>query len=380
MRVLQLIDSLAQGGAERSLVDLAPHLRAAGVEPAIVVLAHRPGMEDEARSTGTRVLDVAGAGGVAGATLRAARLLRREDPALVHTTLFGASVVGRLAGAAMRVPVVTSLVNTPYGDDQLERLGALRVRGVQAVDIVTARAVRRFHANAEHVADVMARRLLVPRDRIDVIARGRDPELLGRRTDARRASVRASLDLGDEPVVLALARHEHQKGLDVLLDALSDASGPGARATLLIAGREGSATGELAAQAAARGIAGRVRFLGYRDDVADLLVAADAFVLPSRREGFPGVVVEAMATGCPIVTSDVPGALEALGSGASLVVPIGAAAALAAAIDEVLADPEGAAARAALARARFVERYATPAIADAMAAFYRRAVGEQPLR
>jgi glycosyltransferase involved in cell wall biosynthesis len=218
----------------------------------------------------------------------------------------------------------------------------------------------------------MAHRLLIPRRKIDVIPRGRDPEALGRRDDARRARVRAELGIGAGPVVLALARHEHQKGLDVLLDAI-DAPGTSlAAATVLVAGREGTETVALHTRSATLPTSADVRFLGYRADVADLLAAADVFVLPSRREGFPGVLVEALALETPIVTTDVPGAREALGSDTALVVPIGDPAALRAAILDTLAAPIAARERAAAGRARFDASFTTAAIARRMADLYRR--------
>jgi glycosyltransferase involved in cell wall biosynthesis len=270
------------------------------------------------------------------------------------------------------VPVLTSLVNTPYGPDQRARLGTRRVLPVQAMDALTARLVQRFHANAEHVAQTMSRRLLIARRSIEVIPRGRDPEALGRRDAARRERVRAELGIGDEPVVLALARHEQQKGLDVLLDAIDAPGTPLAASTVLVAGREGAATDALRARRAVLRTSATVRFLGYRSDVADLLAASDVFVLPSRREGFPGVLLEALALETPIVTTDLPGAREALGDDTALIVPIGDSVNLRAAILETLAAPAAANERAAAGRARFDASFTTASIAERMADLYRR--------
>ena len=112
-----------------------------------------------------------------------------------------------------------------------------------------------------------------------------------------------------------------------------------------------------------------------RDDVGDLLAAADVFVLPSRREGFPGVVLEAMAVGVPLVLSDIPMAREAAPDERyARYVPVGDAPAFAAAVGDVLDDPEGAATRAAAAQAHFEAHFTIEEVGVAMADLFRRVI------
>ena len=234
-----------------------------------------------------------------------------------------------------------------------------------------------MHAVSTHVATTMAHHLHFPLDRIDVIPRGRDPRELGTRTGARRAAACAlALDLTDaNPMVFAAARHAPPKGLDVLLDGFAVLVARLPQARLIIAGREGSETPRL--QAALRGhrLDDRVRFLGERDDVADLMCAADVFVLPSRREGFPGVLVEAMALDAPIVASDIPQVREVVDDGLAKLFPVDDPGQLAAAIADVLCDREATSARVARGRQRFEERFTIASVADATIVFYERARG-----
>jgi len=214
----------------------------------------------------------------------------------------------------------------------------------------------------------------VPRERIQVVPRGRDPVALGTRTPARRAAARATLGLEpDTPLVLAAARHEHQKGLDVLLAAFPAVAQavPGAR--LAIAGRTGNQTPRLRAAADAPGLGPAVSLLGARRDVAELLCAADVFVVPSRWEGFGGVLLEAMALEASIVASDLPAVREAVDDTA-LLVPPERPAELAAAVTATLADPAAAASRGRRARERFLAGFTVDRVADAMADLYRRAL------
>ena len=378
MHVLYLIDSLIAGGAERSLAALAPHLVAGGVRLEVATLHDRPGVQAELVDAGVRVHSLAGNVGRAGWIRGAERLIRDLRPDLVHTTLFEADQAGRIAAVLCRTPVVSSLVNVAYGPEQhaSSGIGSWKLRAVRLVDAVTARPVVRFHAVSEHVADVMARRLRLRRSRVEVVPRGRDPELLGSRTPQRQAHARATLGVNlGEYIVLAAGRQEAQKGFDTLVQAVPRILSTVPTARFFVAGREGGQTPRLRALVDRLGVQHAVRFLGPRADIYDLLCAADAFAFPSRWEGMPGAILEAMALQAPIVASDLPPVREAVRDPASArLVPPGQPGALARAVVETLHDPAGAARRAARARADFLARFTIGHAADGMLAFYDRAL------
>jgi glycosyltransferase involved in cell wall biosynthesis len=379
VRVLYLIDSLVPGGAERSLAAMAPHLVAGGIVLEVASLHERPGVQAELAAAGVRLHSLAGGGGRAGWARRAQRLIRDRQPDLVHTTLFEADLAGRVAATICRVPVVSSLVNVAYGPEQLAGLGAAaaaRLRAAQLLDGLTARRVVRFHAISGHVADVMTGRLRLPRARVEVVPRGRDVGDLGTREPGRRAEARARLELGGHtPMILAAARQEHQKGLDVLLEAVPAVLEQLPDAKVVVAGRPGNQTPLLGSATAQLGLERAVRFLGARDDVPELLCAADVFVVPSRWEGLGSVLLEAMALEAPIVASDLPAVRELVRDGDSaLLVPPGQPPPLAAAIVATLADGDGAASRASSARARFLAEYTVEGVSGRMLAFYDHAL------
>jgi glycosyltransferase involved in cell wall biosynthesis len=222
----------------------------------------------------------------------------------------------------------------------------------------------------------MSTRLRIRPSRIDVIPRGRDPELLGSRTEVRRQRVRRELNVDPKSkLLIAAARQEHQKGLDVLLDAMPAVVGAVPEARLLIAGREGNQTPVLQRRMGTLGLGDAVEFLGARSDVADLLSAADAFVFPSRFEGLGSVLIEAMALEAPIVASALPPVAEILHSGEhALLVPTERPDVLAKAIVDVLIRSDMAAARARAAHTRFLENYTIGAVADGMVRFYEQAL------
>ena len=367
MRVVYVIDSLAGGGAERSLAEMVPHLVDAGVSLTIAQLHDRAGFRDDVREAGAEVVTVA-AGGLAARvrSLRRLALDRRAD--LVHTTLFDADVAGRLAARAAGVTVTGSLVNLHYGPESRQPgVASWKQRIVHGADAATARLTPKLHAVSSDVADVMARRLRYPRARIVVIPRGRDPERLGRRSAERREAARAGLGIGpDDRLVLAIGRHEHQKGFDRLLEAMPDVRAACPAAVLRIAGKEGRETASLRSQAAAVGLDPEAVFLGERADVPDLLCAADLFVLASRREGMPGALIEAMALEAPLLTSDLPVVRELLGEpeAASVVVPDGGS--WATAIGAALALTSDTASR----RARFEQRLTVAGAAAELSRFW----------
>jgi glycosyltransferase involved in cell wall biosynthesis len=377
VHVLYLIDSLVPGGAERSLAALAWEYRQRGLRLSVAYLHGRPGLQTELLAAGSELFPLH-ASGFPGWIAEARSVARTLRPDLIHTTLFQADVVGRVAGLAARVPVVSSLVNPEYGREQLadRNLRAWKVRAVQAVDVVTARNVARFHSLSAYVADLMAPRLLVPRSRIDVVPRGRDPEHLGERTPERAAEARASVEIdGETPLVVAVARQEYQKGLDLLLSAMPHLLKEAPDTMLLVAGRPGRLTPVLHAQIAELGIADAVRFLGVRTDVSDLLCSADAFVCPSRWEGFGGALIEAMALRAPVIAFDIPAIREVLGdeTHAEIVRPRSPEA-LAQGIASTLHDRGAARDRAERARLRFLDRFTVAAVADGMISFYERAL------
>src|SRR5262249_47216792 len=125
-----------------------------------------------------------------------------------------------------------------------------------------------------------------------------DPDAL--RPGVPREVVRERLGLGPEvPALLVAANLVQRKGIDVLLAAIAVLA-PHSRCELWIAG-DGPERAALEAAAARIGIAERVRFLGRRGDVPDLLAACDVFALPSRQEGLGVAALEAMACGRPVV-------------------------------------------------------------------------------
>lgn len=382
MRVLYVIDSLGSGGTEMSLVELVPPLTAAGVSPTIACLESRSteGVEDRLESQGVDVR-VLRPGGFVSQVRQTAAIARAIDADLIHTMLYRSNIVGRVAGRRTGTSVVSSLVNTPYAAERLAdpRLRSGPMRVARAVDGFTARHLtRRLHAVSHTVKAHAVDALHVPAERIVVIERGRDPERLGVPSRARHEAARDRLGIPDgAEVIVNVGSREYQKGHRHLLDALALLAPTRGQLLLLVAGRNGNTAAELDRQVQTLGLEARVRFLGHRADVPEILAAADIFVFPSLFEGMPGALIEAMALGLPAVAFDIPAVREVVEPDVeALLVPPGNAAALAAAVAALLDDPQHRQRLGASGRRTFLERFVLDRSVERMWAFYGSVLGQ----
>jgi UDP-glucose:(heptosyl)LPS alpha-1,3-glucosyltransferase len=182
--------------------------------------------------------------------------------------------------------------------------------------------------------------------------------------DGRREALRASLAPGADAVWLFVGSGFHRKGLDVAIDALGRSRIE--RSVLWVVGRDRASRWRR--HAARRGVGDRVRFLGERNDVARLLRACDGLVLPTRYEPGGLVVLEAAASGRPVVTSSACGHAELLGDAALVVEDPEDAAAFAAALDRL--DEAGLRRELGRSARQRVEAYGWDRVVEALRAQY----------
>lgn len=380
MKVLHVINSLGLGGgAEKSVVGMLPLLAERGIESSVVCLRSREGglqAEVEAAGYPLEALTSMNLGGRA-RQLRA--VITRQQPDLVHASMYFSCMTSRLACVRTGVPLVNSFVNLNYDRERAAEPTAQRLKHevVRHLDGFTARhLVTRVHAVSATVEAMAVDALGIDPAAITVIPRGRSRDVLGSPGGERRAAARSALGVDDGAfVVLTVGRQDPVKGQAVLAEAFGRAAASIPGAVLLIAGREGPASADLHRVIDAAGDGVDIRVLGHRDDVPELLAAADLFAFPSFSEGIPGSVIEAMAMGVPVVGSDAPSVTDVLGGGRyGVVVPKGDVAALEGALAELAADADRRRALADAGLARFDEAYEIGTVADATVAFYREVV------
>jgi glycosyltransferase involved in cell wall biosynthesis len=226
----------------------------------------------------------------------------------------------------------------------------------------------RFSANALRDRDGFAGH------RIAVIENGIDPDRYGPAADQPGLKEKLGLDPGRR-YVANVARHHPVKDQPTLLRGFASAAGDLPDVDLLLAG-DGPQRPELEALAAALGLRDRVKFLGVRADVPDLLRAADVFALTSVSEAASLTLLEAMATGLPVVVTAVGGNPEIVRDGRDgLLVPRGVAAAVSAALRRMFADPGLAGRMGAAGRQRVRDRFRLDRTVAAYHRLYRRLTG-----
>lgn len=210
--------------------------------------------------------------------------------------------------------------------------------------------------------------------RTDVIPSGVDTDRF--RPGCDRRAAKAELGLRPESIVIGtVGRLEPRKGTDTLLAAVAALRAADADITLVVVG-DGPLRVALAREAGERGIAERVRFLGDRADVAEVLAALDVFVLPSRTEGMSNALLEAMAMGLPVVATAVGGTPEVIDDGRSgYLVPADDPKRMAAAVTRVLADAALAARLGVAARQTVEERYGARSMVRRLESVYAAVAG-----
>ncbi|HEX2578725.1 MAG TPA: glycosyltransferase family 4 protein [Aquihabitans sp.] len=374
MRVLAVIESLGQGGAEHSLVAVAPLLAGHGVDLEVLCGEVRDDdLRDALVAAGVPV-HAAGTTGLRAMCSAVRARIASGSYELVHATLFVPVVASGVAAVGTRVPVLASLVNTAAVAARLDpRVPGWKLRAAHVVETASLHLlVDRVHAVTPGVARSARRHHLLPTGKVAVVERGRDGARFRAASPAERIAVRHELAVPEGvPLLLAVGRHEHQKGYDVLLDAFGRHQRSGGQGVLVVAGRTGTATADIEAEVARLPDPSRVRIVGNRADMPALYGAADLFVLSSWREGAAGAAVEAMACRVPMVVTDVDGLRGVVADDVSaLVVPRGDAVAMAGAVRRLLDDAPTRARLAAAAAEVFEARFTLDRAAAGLAALY----------
>ena len=254
--------------------------------------------------------------------------IRAERPAIFHAHLNWplSCKYGLLAALMARVPVVIASVHSCQEFPKRQFL-------LRALPRIVASTVDLYLAVSDAAAQVLSNTYRIPDRKVHVVRNGIRLEPFERKPTDSTGS-RADY-AGKHPVILTTGRLSEEKGHKYLLNAA--ALLPEARFVFAGAGPE---LANLEKQAKNLGIDKRVTFLGYREDIPDLLANCDLFVLPSISEGLPVSLLEAMAACKPVIVSSVGGNKEVVVHGENgLVVPAADPAALAGAIMTVLSDP-----------------------------------------
>jgi len=393
LRVLQVMECTI-GGTRRHLRDLVHGLLRRGVEVEVACAALRdPRMRadmEAMQAAGAVVHEIPMVRRISPSrdlwhALRLAGLIldRRFD--VIHTHSSKAGALGRAAGLLCSGAV---RVHTPhtFAFSFVDGHAGQGGEGVGPVGLVlaTERLLGRctqamIHVSASERDEGQGFRV-VPPARARVVPNGIDPapfaaalQPAGAR-DGLRAGARQELGLPEAArVVGGVGLLNDAKGFDVLV-AAAPLLPPDVR--LLVVGH-GERESALRAQAASLGVGSRVHFAGWRDDLPRMHAAMDVFALPSRWEGLPYALLEALASGLPCVSTDVNGSRDVLHGDppCGLLVPREDPAALAGALSRLLDEPQLRSRLSALGPPRVESAFTVDAMLDATLALYRELLG-----
>ncbi|MER3479063.1 MAG: glycosyl transferase family 1 [Meiothermus sp.] len=367
-----LTTGLAYGGAETQLVRLATRLKARGWDVRVVSMLPPQAYVEELESAGIPVDSLGMRRGVPDprAIFRLAGILRRERPLVLHSHMVHANLLARLARPLVRVPV---LVCTAHNIIEGGRHRELAYRLTDPLCDITTQVSR---AGLERYVKVGA----VPAHKIRFVPNGVDTDRFQPDQDARNR-LRKELGLGTEFAWLAVGRFEEAKDYPNMLRAFARVQKARPDARLLIAG-QGPSRAEAEELVAKLGLTEVVRFLGVRKDIPELLNAADAYVMSSAWEGMPMVLLEASASGLPVVATHVGGNAEVVLDGQSgFLVPPKDPEALAGAMLRLMSlSPEAREAMGRAGRAHVEANYALDRVVDRWEALYKELLERKGIR
>ncbi len=323
MKIDLVITELDVGGAEQCFTNLAVYLHRHSYHIRVIVLGPPP------QADRNRLLDLLQHEGIDTHFLGARRawqsprmlakmrqLILRSRPDIVQSFLFHANVFSALVYAPWKIPLIGGIrvVDPRRGRALLDRLAAMRMRYVVCV--------------SQSVLDACASRVRIPREKLVVIQNGvsinrclKDGNSVSGDFSAvtikQRSFAQQQLGLSAEsPCLLFVGRIDFQKGADVLLERADRLLRALPLHNIILVG-DGPLKVIAQSHASRCEHETRIHFVGRRDDVLKWMQSSELLLLPTRYEGMPNVVLEAMSCGLPIVSTRAEGILELLGESAS---------------------------------------------------------------
>ncbi|MGH7396630.1 MAG: glycosyltransferase [Candidatus Rokuibacteriota bacterium] len=361
-RVLLLGDTLNLGGTEGQFAEVACRLDRTRWDLHVSCVRAQGPLRARLEAVGLQPWSLGPSSfkspGLPVAILRLAGYLRRHAVRLVHCFDFYSNIVGVPAARLARTPTVIA---------SQRDMGDLRGRSQQLIHSLVLGLATHILVNSEAIAARLAHTRAARRDRLGVVPNGVDLTRFG--------PVASPSSIREVPTVATLANLRPEKGLGRFLEAAAIVTRTAPRARFVIRG-EGPLRGDLEAQIRALGLTGVVEMPGATRAPEEALKQFHIFVLPSLSEACSNVVLEAMATGLPVVATGVGGTPALVTDHRTgLLVQPGNAPALAEAILKLLEAPAIASEMGAQGRARALAEFGMDRMLERIDAFYCRALG-----
>lgn len=356
------------GGAEKHVLRLASRLRERGFQTGIATVFQEGDLAAMVRREGIPFVCLGEKGEWdAGTLVRIFQWMHRTRIDILHTYLFGFHFFAGLSARLLKVPVVLSsrreiALWQKKRHRWLENLGNLTVDRV----VCCSKAAEQWTLKQE----------IIPQEKVVTIHNGVDLSVFGGRSGASKIRAEFGIPSGDA-VVGTVANFSEEKGYPYLLDACQRIHETQPDTWFLFVG-SGRLQEEVKEKASKISAGRRIIFPGRRSDIPDLLSAMDVFVLPSVIEGFPNVLLEAMAMARPVVATRVGGIPELVDSGRDgVLVPARDGVALADAVTALLSDKDSALRMGERASEKIKRNFSLDRMVDDYEKLYRRLLGER---
>lgn len=294
-RILYVITDLLPGGVPLHLYRLATHMSGAGHDVAVVSLAGGGAVADRLTDRGVTVMSCDACCALDWRVFdRLAGYIQQYQPQIIHSFLFHANNAARISCMLTGFP--TRRLICEIQTAEIERRWHLWV------DRFMHRFSRVTVGNSASVVDHLNRCARIPIGQLALVEGGVDIEAVGRALPYDRAELNVNKN---ETLLLWAGRLDPVKGLDALIAAV-DRVRAAHPVRLLLAG-EGEYRPSIERLIQSHKLQSVVTLLGHCDDVHRLMRTADIFAFPSRTEGMPNALLEAMAAGCPVITTRTAG-------------------------------------------------------------------------
>lgn len=307
-KVLYLIDTLAIGGAEKSLVDIAIHNTY--FESIFITIYKGDGLVSLLKQNNIEVHQLNNSFRYEFDTVvtQLLPLIDNIKPDIIHSTLFRSDIIARKLKKHRNIPLISSFVNNTYLRERyqtLTLLGKMKLYGCQLLDMWSAKQVDLFISNSATIKETNSKALCIKKDKVKVIYRGRSSKKFDSITVQESNELRLKLNLEvDTKILLNVSRLLDRKGQLELLISYAEIVNEHSNTKLLIAG-EGAFRTKLEEAIDNLQLRGKVILLGNVDYIPLLLNIADIFIFPSHYEGLPGALIEAMFAKKIIICSDI---------------------------------------------------------------------------
>jgi glycosyltransferase involved in cell wall biosynthesis len=365
IKVLHLVTSLEVGGAQHGMLLGLPRFDSDQYEHIACSIMDRMQMASQFREAGVEVRSL----GLSrktdiGVVLRLRALLKEIRPDVLHTYLLHGNILGRLIGRLVGVPVIIGSERTI---GQARKWGRLATR-------LTNPLTDAVEVNSEIGGRAIERDLGVPSEKIELVRSGLDLSVFS--SANRRDELRSEFGVtADQHLIVYMGRLRTVKGVEFGIRAFATALEQLPNIRMVLTG-EGDQRNFLSSLVSKLGISEQVEFLGVRNDVPELLGAADSVLMPSLTEGFPRTAIEAMAAGKPVIATNVGGTPEAIiDDETGILVPARDSDALASAIVRLVGDSDLQARLGAAGRERAAQNYSVDKYVSRLDEMYRRYSG-----